>query len=347
MPPIANVYIVEPVNQGWIIERLMRDIAAELRRRGVAATIGPADGYAGETVIFNSRYLTPLADPRAQVNSLFITHVDDRTKERELQASFGRFNSLVCMSPQDADFVAALKGGTSGVAGIDLPARDLTVRPLRIAVFSAWYEDGRKNEAWIAEYFEARPRELRNAFVFCFLGWDWETFCARLAGLDLNFEITRYARTLPGEYELYKQQLPTMDALVYPGFDGGAMSVYDALGAGLEVLASDVSYHRGLGDAVRLFADREGFFRELDRLQARHWARADALHRRSIAAYVDRLLQHWNGVIAPGHQDTAAPSAPAVPAEPTLELFRSRYKPMSLTRLRSALIRAIQARVLK
>jgi hypothetical protein len=345
MPPIPNAFIVEPFNQGWIIEHLMRDIAAELNRRGVVARIGPAGDYAGESVIFNSRYLTPLHDARAAVNALFITHVDDRIKERELLASFDRFNSLVCMSPQDADFVAGLRGRSQGVVGIDLPARDLIARPLRIALFSAWYGDGRKNEAWIPAYFEARPPEVREAFVFCFLGSDWEPFGSRLAALDLSFEILRYSRALPGEYALYKERLATMDALIYPGFDGGAMSVYDALAAGIEVLASDVSYHRGLGASVTLFGDREAFFAALDGLYARQRARAAALNGRSVAAYVDRLLAHWASLLTPG---APAPTPPMPPDhDETLALFRSRYKPLSLSRLRSALIRAVQARVLK
>jgi hypothetical protein len=348
MSHTLNAYIVEPVNQGWIIERLMRDIAAELNRRGIPTRIGPASGYGGESVIFNSRFLTPLHDGRARLNSLFITHVDDRIKERELTTSFDRFNSLVCISAQDADFVAALRGRRDGVAGIELPARDLIVRPLRVALFSAYYDDGRKNEAWIPAYFEARPQEVRQAFVFCFLGSEWESFAGRMAALDLNYEVVRYARSLPREYEQYKERLATMDALVYPGFDGGAMSVYDGLAAGLEVLASDVSYHRGLGSPVTLFADRDGFFQALDGLYDRWHSRSAALEARSLAAYVDRLLSHWHGLLGgTDAQAIAAPPAAAARPEETLALFRSHYKPLSFSRLRSALIRAIQARVLK
>ena len=135
MPSIRNVFIVEPENQGWIIERLMRDIAAELASRGIQTRIGKGNQYGGEDVIFNSRYLVALSETRARVNSLFITHVDDRMKEQELRASFGRFNSFVCMSPHDAGFVAALKGDSVGITGIELPARDLAVRPIRIAFF--------------------------------------------------------------------------------------------------------------------------------------------------------------------------------------------------------------------
>ncbi|HUQ11798.1 MAG TPA: hypothetical protein VM146_15895 [Steroidobacteraceae bacterium] len=352
MLPIRNVFIVEPENQGWIIERLMRDIAGELAARGVPTRIGKGSQYDGEDVIFNSRYLVALSEARARVNSLFITHVDDRVKEQELRASFGRFNSFVCISPHDAEFVAALKGDPLGIAGIELPARDLTVRPTRIAYFSARYADGRKNEQWILDCFRDRSAEERAAFVFCLLGWDWETFCEKLAGLQMNYEVYRYSRSVPGEYLLYKEVLKTADVLIYPGFDGGAMSVYDALNAGIDVLASDISYHRGLGDAVTLFTNQEEFAANLDRLLKRQFDRLQALRNRSIQAYVDKLLAHWSLVIDAGSakQGGAAPATPEMSAnrQQTLQSFRAHYKPMlSPTRIRSFLIRWIQARLIR
>ncbi|MFO1218986.1 MAG: hypothetical protein U1E89_11485 [Burkholderiaceae bacterium] len=342
MTGIRRVFITQPIDQGWIIERLMSDVATELKTRGVAARIGTGEEYQGEEVIFNARFLTPKADPRAIVNSLFITHIDDGLKERELRAVFPKFNSFVCLSPHDAEFVAALKGDWNGIVGIELPARSSAVRPVRLAMFSARYEDGRKNEEWIVEYFRQRPQAFRTAFVFCFMGWGWEQFCSELAELDVNFEVYRYSRSTPGEYDLYRAVLPTMNALIYLGFDGGAMSVYDAVNAGLDVLATDLSYHKGLGDSVTLFDDRAGFFRELDRLQHRHAARLNVIERRSVTAYVDRLLSHWNEVANVG-ASVAPCNEVGAPDAQALEAGRRRYKKLSLTRIRSAIIRSLQA----
>jgi hypothetical protein len=350
MLPIRSVFIVEPEGQGWIIERLMRDIAAELAARGIQARIGRGNQYGGEEVIFNSRYLVALSEARARVNSLFITHVDDRVKEQELRMSFARFNSFVCMSPHDAEFVTALKGDSVGITGIDLPARELTVRPTRIAYFSARYEDGRKNEQWILDSFRNRPAEERAAFVFCFLGWGWEGFCERLAELEMNYEIHRYSRFLPGEYQLYKDALKSSDLLIYLGFDGGAMSVYDALNAGIDVLASDISYHRGLGDAVKLFANQDEFSARIDQLLKSHSDRSQALRQRSIQAYVDRLLAHWSNVIGGrgAVEPEAAPMLAPAARKQTLQSFRAHYKPMlSPTRIRSFLIRWLQSRLIR
>jgi hypothetical protein len=51
MPAIKSVFIVEPDDQGWIIERLMRDIAADLNARGVVTRIGKGAEYRGEEVV--------------------------------------------------------------------------------------------------------------------------------------------------------------------------------------------------------------------------------------------------------------------------------------------------------
>jgi hypothetical protein len=329
----------------------MRDVASELRGRGVATRIGKGVAYGGEEVVFNSRFMTALFEPKARINSLFITHVDDASKERDLRSTFSRFNSFVCLSPQDADFVRALKPDRAGVVGIELPARGQRVVPIRLAYFSARYPDGRKNEQWIVDYFRDKTAEQRGAFVFCFLGWGWESFCAELAAIEMNYELYRYSRFTPGEYDLYREVLPRTDALIYLGFDGGAMSVYDAIAAGVDVVASDTSYHRGLGDGVLLFENREQFYAHLDRFLAQHGARAAALQQRSITAYVDRLLSHWSSLLT---NETAPHGAEcdderrAIDRElATLKAFRTNYRRMTVTRVRSAVIRWLQTRFIR
>lgn len=340
--PVESVYVVEPENQGWIIERLMRDISVELNKRSVATRFGPAGDYGGEDVIFNSRYLIPFVDRRARVNSLFITHVDDMMKEFELRSRAGQFNSLVCMSAQEADFVAGLVGDRTGVVGIELPARDLTVAPVRLTLFTACYEDGRKNEKWILDYFETKDREYKDNFVICLMGWGWESFCATLGQMEMNYEIYRYSRFTPGEYGMYKTTLSSMDYLAYLGFDGGAMCVYDAVAVGVSVIATDISYHRGLGESVSLVADQQGFAEQMDQLHARNLGRKTALNARSVVGYANRLLAHWN-LVANGGIEDVAPEAELVVAETeALRLFRSHYKPVGLSRVRSFAIRFLQ-----
>lgn len=337
----TSIYIVEPESQGWIIERLMRDLACELERLGCNVNIGRGTEYSGQEIILNSRYLTPFFDERAKINSVFITHVDDRIREAELKRTFISFNSFVCMSPHDADFVTALKGGSDGVVGLELPLRDQSVRPIRLAIFSACYKDKRKNEDWILEYFSSRPKEYRDYFIFCFLGSDWERFSCKLAAANLNFEISRYSNSLQGEYFLYKEKLISMDALLYLGFDGGAMSVYDAINAGIDIIATDISYHRDLGTLARLFDDRTGFFDEMDRLFKKSADSRQVVQTRSVANYARRLMLHWESIVQLNGNDLRVENFPENSSEIISE-FRGRYKKLDYSRVRSGIIRYIQ-----
>ena len=344
MNQFRSVYIVDTQN-GWIIEQLMIDIANVLRSRGVETRTGSREGYEGEDVLFNARYLFAHPSKRAKVNSLFVTHVDDKLKELELRARLGNFNSVVCMSPQEADYVAALAGSHAGITGIELPARDIKVRPIRLGMFSAWYEDGRKNEHWITEYFSDKPPRCRQSFVFCFIGWGWERFCATLAAMDMNYEIIRYSRSTPDEYEIQREVLARIDALIYLGFDGGAMSIYDAMNVGIDAIVPNISYNRGLCDSVHLFDNRAGFFRELDRLYALHESRGLGLQRRSVERYTDHLVTHWSSLLQDGLPSDGRVGAfgPSSTEAQTLSAIRNNYKKLSFVRVRDAFLRLAES----
>ena len=344
MNQLRSVYIVDTQN-GWVIEQLMMDIADVLRSRGIETRTGSREDYEGEDVLFNARYLSARPSKRAKINSLFVTHVDDKIKELELRARLGSFNSVVCMSPQEAGYVGALAGSHAGIIGIELPARDLKVRPTRLGMFSAWYEDGRKNEHWITDYFSSKSARCRQSFVFCFIGCGWERFCARLADMDMNYEITRYSRSTPGEYEIQKEALGTLDALIYLGFDGGAMSIYDAMNVGIEAIVPNVSYHRGLCESLRLFDDRDGFFGELDRLYALHEERALGLQRRSVERYTDHLVTHWTSLLHDGLPSSGRVGAfgPSSAETQALRAIRNNYKKLSFVRVRDAFLRLAES----
>jgi hypothetical protein len=336
---IKSVYIVEPSNQGWIIEKLMQHIIAELTARGISVEVGHPTNYSSQDVIFNSRFLVPTFNDKAKVNSLFVTHVDDRIKELELKVLLSKFNSFVCLSPEDAHFLSNLKGNSRGIVGINLPSLNLDVDPIKIAIFSNRYEDGRKNESWILDYCASCSDEFKRSFIFCFIGDNWASFCEALSKIDINYEIYRYSRAMPNEYEQCKKNLQSMDLLIYPGFDGGAMSIYDGIAAGLDILVSNISYHQHLSDEAILFNNKSEFFNELNKSISKVIARRDLLASRNISSYVEKLLHHWDS-IAEGtnsHEDALYDAD-----NKTLNKYRKNYKKITLSRIRSAMIRLIQ-----
>jgi hypothetical protein len=342
---VNRVFISEPIHVGWIIEKLMRDIAAALNNRGIETRVGHPREYTGQEIVFHSRYLYASPFEQADVNSLFITHIDDRLKEMELRSRIGGFNSFVCTSEAEAQMVKALGCPAGQVVGLALPHRGGVVRRQRVAYFSERYEDGRKNEDWLIEYFQSRDERVRRSMILCLIGYNWETFCTRLAALGLSFELYRYDRALPGEYEAQKKLLEGMDHLIYPGFDGGAMCVYDGVVAGTELLISDNGYHRDLGTGATLFRDRQHFFEGLDRIAARTLDAEQVMSDRSIGPYVDRLLAHWahccdgdaRGSGASGTRDPAETKT----QQDELRFYRAHYKPASPRRLASTLYRQL------
>jgi hypothetical protein len=338
---VRRVFISEPMNVGWVIEKLMRDVAATLNELGVETTIGAPNLYSGQEVAFHSRYLYASEFAAAKVNSLFITHIDDTLKETELKSRIPFFNSFVCMSRLEADLVRALGCPAEQVIGIDLPHRSGVVKRPKVALFSARYEDGRKNESWLTEYFAQRDQNTRNSMVLCLIGHGWESFCERLAALDVSFELYRYGRGMPGEYERQKHILEDADYLIYPGFDGGALCVYDGMAAGLELIVSDNSYHRDLDPSARLFRSKEQFFAYLDEVAARTLQRDAMMQQRSIGPYTRQLLEHWTSVLrgSPG----AASNSPE-DARAHLEahqFYRSHYKFPGLRRIASSVYRLV------
>lgn len=336
-----SVFISEPLNLGWIIEKLMRDIAFELVNKGIKVNIGPLENYAGEDIVFHSRYLYAKPLPQAKLNCLFVTHIDDYGKEIELRSLARGFDSIIFMSEQEAKFGRTLLPNTKNIIGINLPHCGGYIKRKRVAFFSAYYSDGRKNEGWLLEYFRSKSPNRRNDFILCLLGYDWEGFCKELAKLGVSYELYRYDRTMPGEYNEQTEILSRMSYLIYPGFDGGAMSAYDGLMAGLPLIISDTSYHRGISPETSLFTDKQGLFMELDKLALLTEAREHTLIERSLSNYVTTLVRHWHHILCPQLPHATDTPSQILERETVTNEYRAYYKNISPRRLISSFYRAL------
>ena len=296
---IESVFIVEPLKKGWIIEMLVRDIASQMRRLGIKVRIGPQESYDNETVAFHTRgyYFQPVVN--AVLNSVLMTHIDDVYKEQEMLSIAKKADSIVCMSEHNAEIMRSMGASPEKVIGNSLPHRGGTVRRPRVGIFSARYSDGRKNEDWLINYFTKTPVDYRNKIIICLIGYNWEAFGADLAQLDISFEIYRYDRGLPGEYERQKEIVSGLDKLLYMGFDGGSMSIYDGMHANVDMIFSDQCYHRELDKGVILFANEDELFGLLDEVVFDVVSKEQALELRSMDAYTAKLLTHWRGLVYP------------------------------------------------
>lgn len=338
-----SVFIQQTSTMNWIIERLMVDLSKELIIRGVKVRTGDYCDYNGEDVLLHSRFLTARYTKEAKVNSVFVTHVDDMLKEFEVKMRLKKYESILCTSHYDAAFITALLGPSSRIVGIDLPCRDFAVAPLRISIFSQCYSDQRKNEHWLLEFFKMKSEETRKSVILSFLGLGWEDFVSDIAALGVAYELYSYPTSFQNEYVLYKNRLSQSDLLLYMGFDGGQMSVYDGLQTGIEMLFPNISYHRGLSDHIVLYEDKFDLFEKLGaKIASREILKVD-LQSRSIKNYSSRLCQHWESIIYKGpcasegfkNMDNSA-------VEVALESGRRMYKPLSYQRLKSFLVRSYQ-----
>jgi hypothetical protein len=281
------------MNMGWIIEKLMRDVTAELIKRGFEVNIGDESQYEGEDVFFHSRYLYSNYIVGPKINSLFVTHIDDSGKEFEIKNKFRNFESFVCMSPSDASVLRALGCKAEKTIGINLPHRGGTFIPLRFAIFSACYKDGRKNEKWLVEYLRNNPGYAKD-IIISLLGSEWQDYVLELKSLNVSAEWFNFSRNLIDEYELQKRELIKNDYLIYMGFDGGAMCLYDGIYSNLKLIFPRDGYHIGYRNDELYFNNKDDFFNVLDSVFGANAERKVFLESRNIVSYVDQLIHHWN-----------------------------------------------------
>jgi hypothetical protein len=222
----------------------------------------------------------------------------------------------------------------------------MSIRPLKFAVFSARYEDGRKNEDWILPYLKQLPQDLRDGVIICLFGYNWETFCGELAKIGASYELYRYDRSLPGEYDFQKEILAGANYLLYPGFDGGAMCVYDAISAGVSLIVSEVSYHKNLMPNAKTFTTKDEFYKRMDEALLEYSERIKVMEERSISKYVDNLFNHWQTIISMKMEDGSiknkCDTKAVIANKDQVDFYRLHYKPLTLRRISSTLFRMVR-----
>lgn len=277
----------------WILRYISDDIVGELERRGYIVRSGDYTGYKGESVAFQMWWRLAQPYSEADHNSVFITHTDDKTKESDLIKMKDQFDSYVCMSKEDEQFLVELGFDPKKVFGLTLPIRNTYIRPISIGIFSNCYDDHRKNELWLLDY--CKNHNNAQLLNFVFIGNGWEKVCYELAVCNCSFEWHCASRSLPGEYFFQQLKLLNLDYYLYMGMDGGAMGTYDAYAMGVHLCVSDDGYHKDLPDVEMKFETKEELYCNLDEICSKQRRRLDFFENHSIKHYVDRLLKIWEG----------------------------------------------------
>jgi len=177
------------------------------------------------------------------VNTLMVTHFLDSQYQRlnVLNHALKTADMGICFS-QDMINRFADKIPLKGKMTYILPAHDgLKRRPIVIAILTKVYDDGRKREWMLPELAKVIDKDK---FAFRIMGSGWRETVLKM--IDMGYEQIEYFEDF--DYNIHKSILDSSDYLLYTGDeDEGAMSVLDAVNAGLKVIAPVQGFHHDIG----------------------------------------------------------------------------------------------------
>ncbi len=210
-PGRVNIVIAD---QGWILERCAREIESRLSYVTVQTRPDPRADL--NYYVNYSAY----QEPQPTIEIGFFTHIEERDKQaaRRFFSVARKMNVCVCMSPLYADRLreAGVKAVRVITPGVDLEAYQPKVR---IGVVGRTYPTGRKGEDLIAKLIDEPGIEWH----FTGSGWPGPA--------------TNYA---PEEMPSFYNSVDYI--LVSSYYEGGPMTVLEALACGKPVIAPPIGF---------------------------------------------------------------------------------------------------------
>ena len=277
----------------WIMGKIAQDIQREATAMGLKCRCGDVEDYEGEEICYHFSYSMSVPFPAAKHNSLFFTHINYKLMEQHLCSIKNDFDSYICMSPEDVQFLIELGFDKEKVFGKVLPVRNTYIKPISIGIFSACYPDGRKNEEWILEYCKENPNAKLVNFVF--IGPGWGKVVNKLSELSCSFEWHNVSRKMPYEYQFQQNKLASLNYYIYMGMDGGAMGTYDAYAQDVPLCVTFDGFHKAIPDLDYIFDNKQTFFKEFDKVVEKQFRRIDFFMNNTPSNYVKWLVDVWHG----------------------------------------------------
>lgn len=312
----------------WIMGKIAEDIQKNATLMGYECHCGGIDNYDGEEICYHLNYALAVPIPQARHNSIFYTHLNHKLSEKNLLETKGKFDSYVCMSPEDAQFLIELGFDQSKVYGKTLPVRNTYIRPISIGIFSACYPDGRKNEQWLIDFCSInKDTKLVN---FVFIGKGWGHVVEELEKMGVSFEWHNVSRQLPYEYQYQQNLLPNLNYYIYMGMDGGAMGTYDAYAQDVPLCVTYDGFHKSIMEIDYSFDDREGFFQQMNIIISKQRKRIDFFLEHDAGKYVSWIINVWEGALPELIDDR---EAKCLSFNNVLEKKRKQYYKINITRL--------------
>ena len=313
----------------WIMGKIADDILSCAIKSGYQCRCGGIKEYQGEEICYHLAYhlASPFKD--AKHNSVFYTHLNDTLQEKILLQIKGHFDSYICMSPEDAEFLIELGFEKEKVFGRVLPVRNTYVKPISIGIFSACYPDGRKNEKWLLDFCDENDEAKLVNFVF--VGSGWQNVVNQMASKGVSFEWHCVSRSLPYEYTFQQNKLSSLNYYIYMGMDGGAMGTYDAYAQDVPLCVTFDGFHKAIPKIEYPFDNRETFFMELKKICILHKKRIDFFTSNNPVDYVKWLIKIWKGEA--NVEDVLEHHKTCISYNNVLEKKRKQYYPINLSRI--------------
>lgn len=284
-------------DNSWIIGKLADDTIAYLSQIGYVCRKGQLDDYQGEEIVYHLNYHRAKPIVGAKHNSVFYTHSVNLNYEIDLEKLKGCFDSYICMSPEDAQFLIELGFNPKKVYGRTLPIRNAYVKPLTIGIFSACYDYYTvKNEDWLVEYCKQNPNAKFIDWVF--IGKGWNKITPELEEMGCSFEWHNISRHLPYEYRFQQEKLASLNYYIYMGMDGGAMGTYDAYAMGVPLCVTFDGFHKSIPDLDFIFDNKQSFFNQIDEILDKHMRRLGFFDTHTPENYAKWILSVWQGTDA-------------------------------------------------
>lgn len=292
---MESIFIAEyNYDKSWIIGKMAEDMVNHLTKMGYKCRVGQLSDYQGEDIVYHLNYHRAKPIPEAKHNSVYYTHSVNLEYEMDLERDKGKFDSYICMSPEDAQFLIELGFNPDKVYGRTLPIRNAYVKPLTIGIFSACYSYYTvKNEDWIVEYCQQNPKAKYIDWVF--VGAGWNKITPDLEKLGCSFEWHNISRDLPYEYRFQQEKLASLNFYIYMGMDGGAMGTYDAYAMNVPLCVTFDGFHKSIPDLDYTFDDKQSFFNQIDKILDKHLRRIEFFNTHTPENYAKWILSVWQG----------------------------------------------------
>lgn len=320
----------------WIMGKIADDIQRISTQLGFECRCGKFEDYNGEEICYHLEYHRAVPIPKAKHNSVFYTHLNDILQEVNLVRMKDSFDSFICMSSEDAQFLIELGFDKNKVFGMTLPIRNNYIKPISIGIFSACYPDGRKNESWLINY--CKQCEGVKYVNFVFIGKGWGNVAKELEALGCSYEWHNVSRQLPYEYQFQQNKLSSLNYYIYMGMDGGAMGTYDAYAQDVPLCVTYDGFHKSIPYIDLCFDNEKSFYSQLDIIISRHANRLLFFRQHTVEKYVDWLLKVWQG---DGKSTISDRDRNCLNYTTVLEKKREQYYKINLGRLKTYIKRVV------